>query len=60
MIKFFRKKLLEGMIKDIMIKMPEYKDFAILLFEEHKSEIYRKVKEAIKTAIKNCLSEHLK
>lgn len=60
MFKFIRKKLLEGIVKDIIGKIPEIKDYAHLFFEQHKDEILEKVKDAIKKVIKDFVVKKLK
>lgn len=52
MFKLIRKKLLEGIIKDLAAKIPEIQDHAKIFIELHKDEIIEKVKEAIIKAIK--------
>lgn len=59
MFKFIRKKLLEGIIKDLASKIPEIKDNAKIFIELHKDEIIEKVKEAIVKAIKNFIASKL-
>lgn len=59
MFKLLRKKILEGIIKDVLEKLPEYKEYAILLFAEHKDEILEKVKHAIEKAIKDFISKKI-
>lgn len=60
MIKFIRKKILCGIVKDIIKDMPEYKEYALLFFEEHKKEIIGKIKDSIVSIIKGYLAEHIK
>ena len=60
MFKFIRKKLLEGIIKDIATKIPEIKDYAKLFIEQHKDEILKKVKDAIIKEIKEFVASKLK
>ncbi len=60
MFKFIRKKLLEGIIKDIAAKIPEIKDYARLFIELHKDEIIKKVKDAIIKEVKAFVASKLK
>ncbi len=53
MFKFIRKKLLEGIIKDIAKEIPTIKDKALKLFEEKKDEVLKLVEEKIKKLLKN-------
>lgn len=48
MIKWIRKKILEGFVKDILKELPELKEKALILFEEKKDLFIEKAKEAIK------------
>lgn len=60
MLKFIRRKIIEGIIKDIVKDMPKFKEMAILLVEEHKDEILEKIKKAIKKVITNFIKTKLK
>lgn len=51
MFKFFRKKIIEGFIKDIINDLPKYKRNALIYFKAHKEEIIEKVVEFIKKEI---------
>ena len=59
MFKFIRKKIIEGIIKDLAAKIPEIKDHAKIFIELHKDEIIEKVTEAIKKAIKSFIASKL-
>ena len=39
MFKFIRRKILEGLIKDFIKEIPQYKEAALKLLSEHKDEI---------------------
>jgi hypothetical protein len=43
-----RKKILEGIVKNILLELPELKEKALILFEEKKDLFIEKAKEAIK------------
>lgn len=51
MIKWIRKKILEGIIKDILNQLPELKEKGLILFKEKKELIIEKVKEEIKKTL---------
>ncbi len=51
MIKWIRKKILEGIIKDILNQLPELKEKGLILFKEKKELIIEKSKEAIKKTL---------
>lgn len=59
MFKFIRKKLLEGMIKDVIANLPKYKELAKLQFEEHKDEILAKIQEKIRELVKKVIEEKI-
>ena len=59
MFKFIRKKLLEGIIKDIAKEIPAIKDKALKLFEEKKDEVLKIVEEKIKEIVKEQLGNIL-
>lgn len=59
MIKFIRKKLLEGMIKDIIANLPRYKELAKLQFEEHKDEILEKIQNEVYKLLEKFIKEKL-
>lgn len=48
MFKWMRKKILEGIVKNILLELPELKEKALILFEEKKDLFIEKAKEAIK------------
>lgn len=48
MLKWMRKKILEGIVKNILLELPELKEKALILFEEKKDLFIEKAKEAIK------------
>lgn len=59
MFRFIRKKILSGIVKDIIKSMPEYKEYALLYYEEHKEEILGKIKDAIIGIVKSYIAEFL-
>lgn len=60
MFKFIRRKIIEGIIKDIVKELPKFKENAKLIIAEHKDEILEKVKVAIQKAVKEFIKEKLK
>lgn len=48
MLKWMRKKILEGIVKNILLELPELKEKALILFEEKRDLFIEKAKEAIK------------
>lgn len=48
MFKWIRKKIFEGLIKDLLKELPELKEKALILFDEKKDLFIEKAKEAIK------------
>ena len=59
MIKFIRKKILEGIIKDFIKELPKYKVTARLLLLEKKDELLEKIETAVLAEIKKYFDEHL-
>ena len=62
MFKWFRQRLLKGMIEDIIVKLPEpdlLKERLFDIFEEHKDEILEKVRQLIKDFVLKFLKEKL-
>ena len=62
MFKWFRQRLLKGMIEDIIAKLPEpdlLKERLFDIFEEHKDEILEKVRQLIKDFVLKFLKEKL-
>jgi len=57
MFKFIRRKILEGLIKDFIKEIPQYKEAALKLLSEHKDEIIEKIKDAILAEIKKLIQE---
>lgn len=53
---YFRKKIIESIIKEATDKLPELKNLALLYWEQHKDEIMEKVKEEVIKYIKNQLN----
>lgn len=51
MFKWFRNKILKGIVKDLMAEMPYVKEKALKYIEEYKDEVLAHVKEAIKKCI---------
>ena len=47
MFKWIKKKILKSIVKDIAKEIPEMKEKALVLIEEHKDEIIAKIKDAI-------------
>ena len=63
MFKWIRKRLLKGMIEDIISNLPEpelLKERMFEIFEEHKEEILNKIKELIKDFVMKFINEKLK
>jgi RNA-binding protein YhbY len=63
MFKWIRKRLLKGMIEDIISNLPEpelLKEKMFEIFEEHKDEILNKIKELIKDFVMKFINEKLK
>ena len=63
MFKWIRKRLLKGMIEDIIAQLPEpelLKEKMLEIFEEHKDEILNKIKELIKDFVMKFINEKLK
>lgn len=48
MFKWLRKKIFEGLVKDFLKELPEFKEKALLLFETKKDLFIEKAKNAIK------------
>ena len=59
MLKFIRKKILEGIIKDFINELPKYKVSARLLLLEKKDELLEKIERAVLETIKKYFEEHL-
>lgn len=59
MLKFIRKKFLEGIIKDFIKELPKYKVSARLLLLEKKDELIEKIERAILETIKKYFDQHL-
>lgn len=53
MIKWIKKKVLKSIINDIKKEIPELKTTALEYLEEHKDELYNKLQEVIKQALKD-------
>ena len=51
MFRWIRKKIFEGIIKDILAQLPQLKEKAEILFKEKKDLIIEKVKESIKKTL---------
>ena len=63
MFKWIRKRLLKGMIEDIIAQLPEpelLKEKMLEIFEEHKDEILNKIKELIKDFVMKFINEKIK
>ena len=63
MFKWIRKRLLKGMIEDIIAQLPEpelLKERMLEIFEEHKDEILNKIKELIKDFVMKFINEKIK
>lgn len=62
MFKWIRKRLLKGMIEDIISNLPEpelLKEKMLEIFEEHKDEILNKIKELVKDFVLKFISEKI-
>lgn len=53
MFKFLRKKLIEGIVKDIINELPRFRMAAKLIFIEKKDELLAKVEQAIIKTVKD-------
>jgi len=51
LLKFIRKKMIEGLIKDTLKEFPKLKGYAMDYLAEHKGEIIDKILEAAKVII---------
>ena len=51
MFKWIRKKILEGVIKDLLEQLPNIKEKGLQLLKEKKELIIEKIKEAIKKTL---------
>lgn len=51
MFKWIRKKILEGVIKDLLEQLPDIKEKGLQLLREKKELIIEKIKEAIKKTL---------
>ena len=52
-IKFIQKKVVEGLVKEAIAKLPELKEMALLYLKEHADEILEEVKKKIVELIKS-------
>lgn len=59
MFKFIRRKLFEGLVKDLINELPKYKEAALVILAKHKDEFLSKVKDAIFEEIKKFVQEKL-
>lgn len=59
MFKFIRKKIFEGIIKDLIQDLPKYKEAALAILAVHKDEVLNRVKDAILAEIKKLVKEKL-
>jgi hypothetical protein len=59
MFKFLRKKILEGIINDIIEQMPKWKVSARILFKEKKDEILKKAEQAVIETVKGVFEKEL-
>lgn len=60
MFKWLRKKMLKGFIQDIITELPEpdlLKERLFEIFEEHKDEIFAKIKELVINFLKDKLNK---
>ena len=57
MFKFFRKKIIEGFIKDAISELPKIGDAGLKYLKEHKDEIVDQLILIIKNAVCNFISE---
>lgn len=63
MFKWIRKRLLKGMIEDIISELPEpdlLKEKMFEIFDKYKDEILNKIKELIKDFVMKFINEKLK
>lgn len=51
MFRFIRRKIIEGIIKDVIKELPKYKINALNYFNEHKQELIEKVVEFIQKEV---------
>ena len=59
LFKFFRKKIVEGIIKDFIAGLPKYQDFLLQIYNDHKEEILKKVENAIQEVVREYLEKKL-
>lgn len=59
MLKFLRKKILEGIINEIIEQMPKWKVSARILLKEKKDEILEKAEQAVITTVKGIFEKEL-
>lgn len=50
-ISWFKKKVIESLVKDVVKAVPTIKAEGLKLIEEHKDEVIEKTKKAIKKAV---------
>lgn len=55
----FTKWIINRIIKSIIKELPELKEKALVIFDEHKEELIAKVKDVIKKAIVKFVNEKL-
>lgn len=55
LIKFIQKKVVEGITKEAINKLPELKEMALLYVKEHADEILEEVKKKIVELVKSKL-----
>ena len=59
MFKWIKKKVLKSIINDIKKEIPELKNTALEYLEGHKDELYNKLQEVIKQAIKDFVASKI-
>lgn len=59
MFGWIKKKILKSIINDIKKEIPELKNIALEYLEEHKDELYNKLQEVIKQAIKDFVASKI-
>jgi len=59
MFNWLKKRVLKSIVKDIVKKLPIYKDKALDFVEEHIDEILQKIKDAIINIIETEFKKHL-
>lgn len=57
MFKWIRKRILKGIVKDVIKELPEYKEKVLDLLEVYKDELLDKLQEVIKDTVKKFITD---